>query len=340
MIPHADESWPVPENMLVTPRIKLPIRSQQVPQNIPVTTRSAISSPGMPQGIPMTPYPTAIFPEMTQGIPETPRPTISLPKKRGIFHSVYSHLPKRIFGFRLVGGSVMLGGITLLFVLVHFLNVEEHLAYLIQAIASIETNFFLNRFMNWKKRDGNLALQWLKFHSTSAITFPFNQALFAFLTWLGVQYLIVTVIGAGVAAIVNYLANDRFVFHRQDLTKQETVRVPSIKPLVQIPHVGVVIPVRNSQRTIRTCLGAVLEQRYPGQISVFLVGNIPEQDATWSVLKDFLADKRIHCIQIPRPADWAGRDANMKRYCGCDAAVAAGVDVLALLDSQVIAPPD
>ena len=51
-------------------------------------------------------------------------------------------------GFSVVGGSVMIGDITLLFILVHFLHVEEHLAYLIQAITSIETNFFLNRFLN------------------------------------------------------------------------------------------------------------------------------------------------------------------------------------------------
>jgi putative flippase GtrA/GT2 family glycosyltransferase len=340
MFPLADESGWDSENRLVMPQIKLPMRLQQMPQNIPTTPRTDISLPVMPQSIPITPRLPLSLPVMPQSIPITPRLPLSYTKKRRTFHRLYSRLPKRIFGFSLVGGSVMLGGITLLFVLVQFLHIEKHLAYLIQAIASIEANFFLNRFLNWKERDGNLVIQWLKFHSTSAITFPFNQALFAFLTWLGVQYLIVTMIGVGIAAIVNYLANDRFVFHRQDFTKRETERVPTVKPLVQFPHVGVVIPVRNSQRTIRTCLSAVLEQQYPGQISVFLVGNIPEQDASWNVLGDYLLDKRIHCIQIRRPGDWVGRDANIKRYCGCDAAIAAGVDVLALLDSQVMPPSD
>src|SRR5205807_3029616 len=135
---------------------------------------------------------------------------------------------------------------------------------------------------NWKRRDGNLAMQWLKFHSTSAITFPLNQALFALLTWVGVSYLVVTVIGAGVAAIVNYFANDRFVFHRQEITKQETIHIQSVQPLVQIAHIRVIIPVRNSQRTIRACLASVLEQNYPGQISIFLLSNVPEQEATWN----------------------------------------------------------
>jgi putative flippase GtrA len=273
-------------------------------------------------------------------MPTTPPSVVSLPESQRGFQRLRSLVPRRILGFSVVGGSVLIGGIVLLFVLVHFLHVEEHLAYLIQAITSIETNFFLNRFLNWKERDGHLAAQWLKFHSTSAITFPLNQALFALLTWIGVQYLVVTLIGAGVAAVVNYFTNDHFVFHRQDITKRETMRVQSVQPLIQIPHVGVVIPVRNSQRTIRACLASVLEQDYSGQTSVFLVGNVTEQDATWSILGDMLWDSRVHCIQIRRPAVWTGRDANMKRYCGCEAAVSAGVEVLAFLDSQVVPPRD
>jgi putative flippase GtrA len=278
--------------------------------------------------------------QMSQGVLITSLPPVVLPESKGVVQRLLSRVPRRILGFSVVGGSVMMGGIILLFVLVHFLHVEEHLAYLIQAVTSIETNFFLNRFLNWKERDGHLAAQWLKFHSTSTITFPLNQIIFALLTWIGVHYLLVTLIGAGIAAIVNYLANDRFVFHRQDITKRETAHVQSIQPLVSIAHVGIVIPVRNSQRTIRACLASVLEQEYTGQISVFLVGNVPEQDATWSVLGDLIGDPRVYCIQIRRPASWTGRDANLKRYCGCEAAVTAGADALVLLDSQVVPPRD
>ena len=294
------------ERPLITPRLSLPGRTRQAFREKPAAPPSLVLPPERQRGV-----------------------------QRLRFLA-----PRRILGFSIVGGSVMIGGIVLLFVLVHFLRVEEHLAYLIQAITSIETNFFLNRFLNWKERDGHLAAQWLRFHSTSAITFPLNQALFALLTWIGVQYLLVTLIGAGVAAVVNYFTNDHFVFHRRDITKRETMRVQSVQPLIQIPHVGVVIPVRNSQRTIRACLTSVLEQDYLGQISVFLVGNVSEQDATWSILGDMLWDSRVHCIQIRRPAVWTGRDANLKRYCGCEAAVSAGVEALALLDSQVVSPRD
>jgi putative flippase GtrA/GT2 family glycosyltransferase len=258
-------------------------------------------------------------------------------KLRGI------RIPRRIFGFSLVGGSVMLGGILFLFVLVQFLHVEQHIAYLLQAIVSIETNFFLNRTFNWKDRDGNIALQWFKFHSASAITFPFNQGLFALLSWLGVPYLLTTVLGAGLAAIVNYLANDRFVFHQKKIHQKELLfALPPAEPgdgEESLPHVGIVVPVRNSQRSIRQCLQSLLQQDYRGQFSIYIAGNIREQDKTWDALEDIIDDPRVHIIQIQRPANWAGRDANIKRFFGCEMARKEGAACLALIDSQVIVPP-
>ncbi len=83
----------------------------------------------------------------------------------------------------------MIAGMVLLFLLIQVLHIEKNLAYLIQAIVSIETNFFLNRFLNWKERDGQITVQWLKFHTTAALTFPVNQVLFAILTWMGCSLL-------------------------------------------------------------------------------------------------------------------------------------------------------
>jgi putative flippase GtrA/glycosyltransferase involved in cell wall biosynthesis len=255
---------------------------------------------------------------------------------------ILSLLPKRVMGFSFVGGGVMVGGMLLLFVLIQLLHMEPHLAYLVQAVASIETNFFLNRFLNWKDRDGNLLAQWIKFHSTTLVTFPLNQALFALLTWLGLHYLVITLLGAGVAAVVNYLSNDRFVFHKSTCridgftTGGRHVRTP----LPLYPRVGVIIPVRNSQRTIRQCVQSVLQQQYPGSFKIFLVGNTPNEDATWQALGELAQHPAVHCIQVKRPYGWTGRDANLKRYSGCKMAIAADAEVIAFLDSQVTAPPD
>jgi putative flippase GtrA/GT2 family glycosyltransferase len=250
--------------------------------------------------------------------------------------------PRRLLGFSLVGGGVMVGGLVLLFLLVHIFGVEQHLAYLIQAVSSIETNFFLNRFLNWKDRKGNLFFQWLKFHSSSAVTFPVNQALFAVLTALGINYLIITILGAGTAAVVNYVTNEFFVFHNARSRTQGKTPFAVSKPLLwqSWPRVGVVIPVRNSERTIRQCIESVLAQKYAGMVEIFLVGNPTNQDTTWSGLGKLLGHPAIHCLQVERPYGWTGRDANLKRYCGSKAAAESGVDVIAFLDSQVTAATD
>lgn len=108
----------------------------------------------------------------------------------------------------------------------------------------------------------------------------------------------------------------------------------------QTPSVGVVIPVRNSQRTIRHAVEAILQQNYTGQIAIWIVGNTDDQDNTWQALDGLLDHPLITCMKIHRPENWHGRDANLKRLRGCEAAFAAGYEVLALIDSQIFAPRD
>ncbi len=289
----------------------------------------------------LTPLP-AVDEEFTSPQPNSPsidELTKPLPLvKEDLSFQLSALLPRRIMGFSLVGGGVMMGGIALIFILVQFLHVEQDISYLIQAVTAIETNFFLNRFTNWKDRTGSLFAQWLKFHSTSIFTFLLNQGLFAVLTRLGVSYLVVTVLGAGLAAIINYVTNDRFVFNGQDISIRETLRVPAIQPVGNLPRVGIVIPVRNTQRTIRCCVESVLRQDYAGNIDIFIVGNSPEQDATWQALGDLQNLPTIHCLQIVRPSNIAGRDANMKRYKGSQEALRHGAEIVAFLDSQIEAP--
>src|SRR5947209_11341510 len=138
------------EKPLIPPRFSLPDRTIEIFPDIPATPQPF-------PDVPVTRLTDVTFPESR--------------RERGV-KALFSLVPRRIMGFSVVGGSVMIGGIALLFILVHFLHVEEHLAYLIQAITSIETNFFLNRFLNWKERDGHLAPQWLKFNSTKPSTLP------------------------------------------------------------------------------------------------------------------------------------------------------------------------
>ncbi|MBV8694619.1 MAG: glycosyltransferase family 2 protein [Ktedonobacteraceae bacterium] len=105
-----------------------------------------------------------------------------------------------------------------------------------------------------------------------------------------------------------------------------------------LAHVAVVIPVRNSQRTIGACVESMLEQDCPGLQSIFIVGNSDDQDTTWKALEHLEDRSKVHCIKVSRPASWSGRDANWKRFVGCEAATNAGADIIALADSQIFAP--
>lgn len=317
--------------MSVPPKLSLPTFKPRKPSDIRSPEQDKVSNANT--------LPTEIISTRLLDWPSIDEMTMRLPLiKEDLSFQLYTLLPKRIMGFSIVGGGVMVGGIMLIFVLVHFLHVEQDLAYLIQAVTCIEANFFLNRFTNWKDRTGNLLAQWVKFHSTSVFTFLLNQAQFAILIRLGVSYLIVTILGAGLAAVINYVTNDRFVFHGQDIALLETRRIQATQPVKQLPRIGVVIPVRNSQGTIRRCIESVLSQDYAGIIDIFIVGNPPEQDATWQELDDMKNIPTIHSFQLVRPANISGRDANMKRYRGSQEALRYGADIVAFLDSQVEAP--
>jgi putative flippase GtrA len=255
--------------------------------------------------------------------------------------TIYSRLlqlfKKRFWGFGLVGLGVMLCGMILMYVLVKLCGIDQNIAYFVQAVAAIEASFLLNRFINWRDRSGKLYIQWIKFHTTKIGTVILNQILFGIIVALGFHYLLATLIGVGVATIINYVTNDRLVFAPRKWERMPTQRLRSYR-LDVMPNVGVVIPVRNSHRTIRQCVESALEQDYRGEFTIFIVGNSVEQDTTWEALGDLTQHFRVKCLYISRPSSWVGRDANMKRYFGCMAATNAGFDVIAFLDSQVMAP--
>ncbi len=261
---------------------------------------------------------------------------VSRPQKRGIAEHLFQLVQQRLFGFGLVGLGVMLGGMALLYGLVHYHLVEEHIAYFIQAIACIEANFMLNRWVNWRDRKGAFLPQWIKFHTTKIGTIPFNLLLFALLISIGVHYLLATLIGVVVATIINYVSNDQFVFVAPK--QQDSLIGSRAQQSTYLPPVGIVVALRNSQRTIRQCVQSLLAQDYQGAFTITLIGNTPDQDASWEGLGDLVNHPRIQCIQLQRPATWVGRDANMKRYYGSFFALQTGVEIIALIDSQVEVP--
>jgi putative flippase GtrA len=121
-------------------------------------------------------------------------------------------------GFGLVGGFVFLLGAGLLWFCVQILRVNVYLAYAIQTVVSIESNFFLNHLFNWRDREGKMWAKWAKFHLAKAGTVAIDQALFAAFLHFGVHYLVVKVMNTAIITVLNFVLNEYYVFRARKET--------------------------------------------------------------------------------------------------------------------------
>lgn len=94
-----------------------------------------------------------------------------------------------------------------------------------------------------------------------------------------------------------------------------------------LPDVSVVIPVKNSQRTIRATVVALLAQDYPALAEVIVVGDVGDQ--TWQALAD-INDPRLVMIEHEETA--GKREPATKRDVGLRKARG---QILALADSDI-----
>src|SRR5215469_9998042 len=98
------------------------------------------------------------------------------------------------------------------------------------------------------------------------------------------------------------------------------------------PDVSVVIPVKNSQRTIRSTVMALLAQDYPALAEVIVVGDVGDQ--TWQALAE-ITDPRLAIIEheeVPGKREPATkRDVGLRKARG---------QILALVDSDINMDPN
>jgi succinoglycan biosynthesis protein ExoA len=246
---------------------------------------------------------------------------------------------KRFLNFGLIGIGVYLFGTLLLVILVEFLHLNKQLAYFIQGITSIELNFVLNASFTWRDRSTGkpLALvgQWARYHLTRIFTIIFNQALFAFLIFHHIHYIIASVICLATSTAINYLAGEYFIFRkRSNIQHSITINPPEDGTgyyLPPYPRVSVVIPIKNSQRTIRQTVESLLAQKYSGNIEIIIVGD--HGDSAWDVLQGYLKQGIILGVEVD--VESPERDSNAKRNIGLK--YASGL-VLALTDSDMVLP--
>lgn len=103
-------------------------------------------------------------------------------------------------------------------------------------------------------------------------------------------------------------------------------------PSLVWPDVSVVIPVKNSQRTIRWTVDSLLAQDYPALAEVIVVGDVGDQ--TWQALQD-ITDPRL--VMIEHEEMPGKREPATKRDFGLRKATG---QVLALADSDIIMDSD
>lgn len=121
--------------------------------------------------------------------------------------------------FAIVGGTVTVLGAVLLDVLVR-LGLTPEWANFIQAIVSVETNFFWNNAWTWHDRkDSTLFTRWWKFHIVKVlVTIPLNQVFFVLMVnlspFLRDNYVVAYFINIAIVMVVNFIMNEVFVFKK------------------------------------------------------------------------------------------------------------------------------
>jgi putative flippase GtrA len=236
--------------------------------------------------------------------------------------------------FSAIGGFVFLLGLGLQVVLTGGFHVLPVVSYLIQAVVSVEVSFLLNRWLTWRDRDTPFWPAFLRFNAQKVVTIALNLALYAGLLRLGVNYLVANVALTVLFTVVNFVAGDRLVFvpRRARIVQPAAPAVPKVLAERLARSVSVVIPCRDNERTIGAAVQSLLDQDYPGLGEIILVGS--PGDHTWDGLAG-LDDPRLTIWEMETPPGL--RDANFKR----DAAIRkASGDLIALMDSDVVLPPD
>jgi putative flippase GtrA/glycosyltransferase involved in cell wall biosynthesis len=262
---------------------------------------------------------------------------------------------RRAVSFGLVGGFVALVGFVILYVLVEYVGLNKNLAYFIQAVVSIELNFFLNRSVTWRDRRGvgfvSFLGMWTRFHLSRIVTVALNQVLFGAFVYIGINYLVANGLCIVIVMIINFLVGDRFVFRSRptaaslvevltsDLINPDVITEPHLGsilgpralPATGWPTVSVIVPVGRTRHDIQPTVSALTQQDYPGEIEILLVGD--QDDHAWDDIQWYIDDGLVTIIESETPDSRA--PVGRKRLAGIGRARG---QILATLDPGLVPP--
>ena len=120
--------------------------------------------------------------------------------------------------YSIVGFSGVIVNLGLYAILTRVFGFSEIIAPLISIETSLLTNFLLNNFWTFKKREikSSLYKRFLQFHIASGGAACLNYLTFLFVfAILGLHDILANLIGIGVAAILNYLINSNWTWRKE-----------------------------------------------------------------------------------------------------------------------------
>jgi dolichol-phosphate mannosyltransferase len=127
----------------------------------------------------------------------------------------------RFIRFLFFGGSAAAVNILLMYLLVDLLGLRSVLQQNIANALSIEISllysFAVYRLFVWGGTQNAFRIRWYvqlaRYHWASAITATLRSFfLFPVLQWLGVHYLVNTLVGIGIGCLLNYNLSGKYVF--------------------------------------------------------------------------------------------------------------------------------
>jgi putative flippase GtrA len=257
---------------------------------------------------------------------------------------------RRPLVFGIVGIIVMLASYGELWIMLDLLVLASWLAYGIQTVISLELNFVLNHLVTYRDRRAHVSFwrAFIGFHvSRVGIVVPLNMVLFPVLVdRVHLSFYVAQTICLALTFFFNYLAS-YFIYRGkgkggQDVQAESPAALDDSESAAEVtlnlnnvlPMVSVVVPVRNSQGTIRRLVQSLLDQDYlklGGEMEIIIVGSVG--DKTWGPIRDFIDEAQVLAFEARIVAD--GRDANPKRNIGLSRARGK---VLALTDSDMEMP--
>jgi putative flippase GtrA len=242
----------------------------------------------------------------------------------------------RFATFSFVGAAVFALGLGIQVFLVSYVHLGTLLSYIIQGLVSVQVSFLLNRFLTWRGVKVSFWKALLKFNVQKIATTIANTLVYQSLVSAGLNYIASNVAVTAIFTVVNFLSADNWVFVPDENPSGSPGRLlpPPRKTFwdpATCPSASIVVPCKNSQRTIRATALSLLGQDYPGLQAVVLVGSTG--DMTWQALEG-ITDPRL--VILESPPGPGRRDPNVKRARGAEH---TRTDIVAMADSDIVMDP-